>query len=152
MMTLPSLRHGRAFAAAALFAATLAAATTTSDARSFHGADDEKPTLKLRASPAMGFSPLRIRFTGQLSGGPDDYEDLYCVTVEWHWGDDTRSSSTYDCEPYEAGTSEITRRYTISHTFRRAGLYEVQLRLKRSDETVSMATVAVQIHRGVGPR
>ena len=44
------------------------------------------------------------------------------------------SESTVDCEPYEAGKSEIKRRFTVEHIFRRAGSYQVYFRLKRSDK------------------
>ena len=45
----------------------------------------------------------------------------YCASVEWVWGDDTRSESKTDCEPYEAGRSEIKRRYTLDHIYQSAG-------------------------------
>ena len=77
-------------------------------------ADDERPSLSLRASPATAFSPVEVLFFGDLTGGPDDYEEFYCATVEWDWGDGTRSSTTADCEPYEPDKSQIRRRYPRS--------------------------------------
>ena len=47
----------------------------------------------MRASPTIGFSPARMVLTAELKGGADDYEDFYCASVEWEWGDDTRSES-----------------------------------------------------------
>ena len=61
--------------------------------------------------------------TAELRGGADDYEEFYCGSVEWDWGDDTKSESKTDCEPYEAGKSEIKRRFTIDHTYNIAGEY-----------------------------
>ena len=40
--------------------------------------DDEKPSLALRATPPVGFSPLRVRVVVDVRGGPDDYADFYC--------------------------------------------------------------------------
>ena len=68
-------------------------------------------------------------------GGADDFEEYYCPTVEWEWGDGTQSESTTDCEPYEAGKSEIKRRFIVEHVFR-AGHYQVSFRLKRRDKAV----------------
>ena len=55
------------------------------------------------------------------SAAPDDFEEYYCPTIDWEWGDDTTSESTADCEPYEAGKSEIKRRFTVEHVFRHGG-------------------------------
>ena len=56
--------------------------------------------------------------TAEIKGGANDYEDFYCASVEWEWGDDTKSESKADCDPYEAGKSEIKRRFVMEHTFR----------------------------------
>jgi hypothetical protein len=109
---------------------------------------DNKPTLKLTARPPLGMSPARIVLTGDLTGGPNDAEDFYCPTIEWDWGDGTTSESTSDCEPYEAGKSEIRRRYTTEHVFQ-AGAYRVALRLKKRDKMVSSATVMVEVRPGI---
>ena len=78
----------------------------------------------------MGFAPLRIVATAVLSGGADDFEDFYCPTVEWEWGDGTRSESKVDCDPYEPGKSEIKRSYSLDHRFEWGGEFRVQFRLK----------------------
>ena len=114
--------------------------------------EDERPSLAVRATPAVAFSPATVLLVAELSGGPDDYEELYCATVEWDWGDDTRSSSTFDCEPFQAGASEIQRRFSMRHLFRRSGRYEVMLRLKQGDDVVEFATTTVQVRPGVGQR
>ena len=79
---------------------------------------NKKPSISIRANPPVGFSPLRVVLTAELKGGTNDYEEFYCPTVEWEWGDDTRSENTADCDPYEPGKSEIKRRYIMEHTFR----------------------------------
>src|SRR5438477_10011910 len=66
-------------------------------------AQDPKPRLSLKAQPTMSIAPARIVFSAELAGGANDYQEYYCPSVEWEWGDETRSESTLDCEPYEAG-------------------------------------------------
>ena len=81
-------------------------------------AEQKKPSISVRANPPVGFSPLRVVLTAEVKGGSNDYEDFYCASVEWEWGDDTKSEVKADCDPYEAGKSEIKRRYVQEHTFR----------------------------------
>src|SRR5690606_38538270 len=68
---------------------------------------DERPEIVLRASPNLAFSPARVSLRAELRGGADDFEEYYCTTVEWIWGDGTSSEASMDCEPYEPGRSEI---------------------------------------------
>ena len=93
--------------------------------------------------------PSKVVLRAELVGGADDYEEFYCPTVEWDWGDGTHSESTADCEPYQAGKSEIKRRFTIEHIFR-AGYYRVAFRLKRRAKAVAYATATVQVQAGGG--
>ena len=79
---------------------------------------DKKPKLTLKAQPVISMSPAKVTLRAELVGGANDYEEYYCPTVEWDWGDGTQSESTADCEPYEAGKSEIKRRFTVEHVFR----------------------------------
>ncbi len=79
---------------------------------------NKKPSISLNATPPVGFTPLRVVVTAEVKGGANDYEDFYCASVEWDWGDDTKSQTKADCDPYEAGKSEIKRRYVQEHTFR----------------------------------
>ena len=67
--------------------------------------DQERPKLTLKAQPMMAIAPARVVFTAELNGGANDVQDYYCPTVEWDWGDETRSETTADCEPYQAGKS-----------------------------------------------
>lgn len=112
------------------------------------GGEPKKPTLTVKATPVMSFTPAKIRFVAEVKGGPNDYEDLYCPTVEWDWNDDTTSESSADCEPYRAGTSVIPRRFTIEHVYKLAGNYRVQIRLKKKSRVVLSATVQVQVSPG----
>ena len=111
--------------------------------------DKIKPSINMRASPAAGFSPLRVVITVELKGGADDFADYYCPTVEWVWGDDTRAESTADCDPYEAGKSQIQRRYTISRIFQTAGNAKVEFRLKQKDKVVGSGSTRVNVRPGI---
>src|SRR5688500_20389513 len=88
-------------------------------------AGDQKPSLSLRATPPVGFSPLKVRLVVDVRGGSDDYEDFYCPAIEWDWGDGTVSGNSQDCDPYQAGKSTIQRRYSIEHVFRSPGTFQV---------------------------
>lgn len=111
--------------------------------------DAKKPTLTIRASPPISFSPATIRVVAMLTGGPDDYEDFYCPTVEWDWGDGTTSENAADCDPFQPGVSKITRRFSVSHVYETAGRYRVLLRLKRDTKTMVSANTTVQVRPGV---
>ncbi len=112
--------------------------------------ENQRPKLSLRAQPNAGVAPARIVLTAELTGGANDFQEYYCLTVLWDWADGTESESTLDCEPYEAGKSEIKRRYTIQHTFRRSGARKVWVRLKRNGKLLASANVAIQIQPGRG--
>jgi len=115
-------------------------------------ADDKlkKPKVSVKANPAMAISPARVVASADVSGGPDDFEEFYCAAVEWDWGDDTRSNNSADCDPYEAGKSQIKRRFTADHTYRTAGDYRIQFRLKKKDKSIAGATTSVKIKPGLG--
>ena len=110
--------------------------------------DAKRPRVTLKAQPVIAMSPARIVLTAELIGGANDFEDYYCPTIEWDWGDGTQSESTIDCAPYEAGKSEIKRRFTVEHIFR-AGVYRVMFKLKRRDKGVGFATVNIQVRPGL---
>jgi hypothetical protein len=111
--------------------------------------DGQRPKVSLKAQPMIAISPARVVLTAELSGGANDYEEYYCPAVVWAWGDGTESENATDCAPYEAGKSEIKRRFTVEHVFRRAAMYRVTFRLKRHDKAVAFATVNVQIRPGL---
>ena len=114
------------------------------------GADkkDNRPKLSLKVNPSMGTNPVRVVASADLNGGADDYEEFYCPSIEWDWGDDTRSNNAADCDPYEAGKSQITRRFTADHTYRQAGSFRIQFRMKKKDKT-SAASTTVQVRPGI---
>jgi hypothetical protein len=111
--------------------------------------ENQRPKLSLKAQPNVGIAPARVVLTAELTGGPNDFQEFYCPTVLWDWADGTESESTFDCEPYEVGKSEIKRRYTVTHTFR-AGAHKVWVRLKRNDKLLASANVTIQIQPGRG--
>jgi hypothetical protein len=141
------LQRGVVTAAACL---ALSAASASS-APQKNDKDEPRPKLLLHAQPPVSIAPSRVVLTAEMVGGANDFEEYYCPGVEWDWGDDTRSESTIDCDPYQAGKSEIKRRFTVEHVFRRPGNYKVSLRLKRRGKTVANASANVQVRPGVSP-
>jgi hypothetical protein len=109
---------------------------------------DRRPKVTLKATPIVSIAPSRVVLTAELVGGANDYEDYYCPTVQWDWGDGTQSESTTDCEPYEPGKSEIKRRFTVEHVFK-AGSYRVMFRMKRHDKSLGAATANIQVRPGI---
>ena len=130
--------------------AVLALAVATSRVASAErDGEDKKPSLSLKASPPVGFSPLKVRVTVDLRGGPDDYADLYCPAVEWQWGDDIVSENSEDCDPYQAGKSSIQRHYHAEHVYRQSGTYRIIFRLKQKDRVIAVGNGNVQVRSGL---
>src|SRR4029450_8488494 len=73
---------------------------------------NERPSLSLRVTPQPVMAPARVTGSAELRGGSNNFEEYYCVTVEWDWDDGTLSQSTADCDPFEPGKTEIRRRYS----------------------------------------
>lgn len=131
-------------------------------------AQNKKPSISLKANPPVGFTPLRVVVTAELKGGVNDFEDFYCADVEWDWGDDTKSESKADCDPYEPGKSEIKRRYVQEHVYRATTLsggvgggidpsgaergvqYRVRFVLKQKNKTVGSGQTVVEVRPGGG--
>jgi hypothetical protein len=107
-----------------------------------------KPRLDLRASPKMGFSPIQVHFTAELTGG-DDVEELHCPEIEWEWDDGGKSVHEADCSPFEPGTTRIQRRFTAEHEFRRAGAYRVKATMRRAGRAIASARVTVNVRAGL---
>jgi hypothetical protein len=110
----------------------------------------KKPSLTLKATPAVSFAPARIVVVAEVKGGPNDFEEFYCPSIEWDWGDFTSSTAEADCEPYETGKSEIKRRYTIEHRYKNPGCYKIVLRLKKGNKIIATANAMVQVRAGLG--
>jgi hypothetical protein len=113
-------------------------------------AEAKKPSLSLKATPPMGFTPLRVVVGVDVKDGDDDYADFYCAGVEWDWGDGTISENSSDCDPYEPGKSTIRRRFTADHIYRQPGLFKVVFKLKQKTRQVAAVTTNVQVRSGVG--
>ena len=111
---------------------------------------NKKPSLSLKASPAVSFAPSRVVLVAELKGGPNDNEEFYCPSVEWEWGDLTTSVAEADCQPYEPGKSEIKRRYTVEHQFKNPGAFKVSIRLKKGTKVIAHATAQLQVRPGLG--
>ncbi len=114
-------------------------------AESFRALANNETFLTERVDPLVA--------TAELTEGANDYQDYYCPKIEWIWGDGTQSESGEDCEPYEAGKSEIRRRYTADHNFRSdpasgGGSIEVIFRMKQGSKIVLSLrqTIKVQGH------
>jgi hypothetical protein len=152
-MTLPScLFRTGASALGLVLCAALAAGGQQKDgkdAKDSKDKDDKRPKVTLKAQPVVSISPSKVTLRAELTGGANDYEEFYCPTIEWDWGDGTQSESTSDCEPYEAGKSEIKRRFTVEHVFR-AGSHQIAFRLKRRDKAIAMATTTIQVQSSGG--
>jgi len=143
-----SMDHPRQVLLTLVAAATLGfASAAVVDAQ--RDGDGKKPSLAFRATPPVGFSPLRVRVVVDVRGGADDFQDFYCPSVEWDWADGTVSESSEDCEPYAAGKSAIRRRFTAEHTYRQSGQYQIYFRLKQKDRVVGAGNGTVQVRAGV---
>jgi hypothetical protein len=142
-------RYAWAAAASLLVSATLASASGAQKSdKDAKDTQDKRPQVRLKAQPVIAMAPARVVLTAELVGGANDFEEFYCPTIEWEWGDGTQSESSSDCAPYEPGKSEIKRRYTVEHVFR-AGAYRVMFHLKRRDRSVGAASVNIQIRPGL---
>ncbi len=142
------LRTGVAQVFVLAFSAALLVAVNTLQAREQGG--NKKPSLSLKATPAVSFAPARLVVVAEVKGGANDFEEFYCPTVEWEWGDLTTSTSEADCTPYEAGKSEIRRRYTVEHRYKNPGGFRIMLRLKKGDRVIASANTLVQVRPGLG--
>lgn len=109
----------------------------------------DKPNVSVKANPSITFSPATVFFVAEVKGGADDYQDFYCAAVEWEWGDETRDQSSSDCEPYEAGKSQIKRRFVAQHRYTQANDYRVQFRLKQKDKVVGAGSTNIKVRPGV---
>jgi hypothetical protein len=142
------LQSGVAQALVLAFSALLVIPSNALLARGQGGS--KKPSLSLKASPTVSFAPSRVVVVAEVKGGPEDFEEFYCPTVEWEWGDLTTSTVEADCEPYEAGKSAIKRRYTVEHRFKNPGSFKIILRLKKGNRVIASANSQIQVRAGLG--
>jgi hypothetical protein len=119
-------------------------------------AEASKPSVSVRASPNVGFAPMRVVITAEIKGGPDDYEEFYCPTIEWDIvsldgrGDGAKSEQKLECDPYQAGTSEIKRRYIREQVFKFSGEYNIKFNLKQKSKVVGGGRTSIKIRSGLG--
>ena len=110
--------------------------------------EPRRPTMALRATPPVGFSPLRVRAAADVRDGSDDFAEYYCAAAEWDWGDGTVSENSSDCDPYEAGKSQIQRRFSAEHIYRQGGAYRITFRLKQKTKAVGAVSTNIQVRSG----
>jgi hypothetical protein len=127
----------------------LAAASSAGDAKP--EGKPKKPRLDLRATPRMAFSPVNIFLVAELQGG-DDVEEYYCPELEWDWDDGGKSVQEGDCAPFEEGTTKIDRRFTAEHEYRRAGLYNIKITMRRANRSLAASSIRVTVRPGLGDR
>ena len=116
------------------------------------GADADKPkklSIDLRITPAVSFAPSRVRAIAELKLPDDRHAEFYCAAIEWDWGDLTESEESNECEPYEAGVSQVKRVFTAEHVFQSGGRYRVQIRLKRNRKVIASTSTIVTVRPGV---
>lgn len=111
----------------------------------------KKPRLDLRATPRFAFSPVTIFLTAELMGG-DNVEELYCPELEWDWDDGGKSVHEADCPPWEAGKTEIQRRFTAEHMYPKSGVFNVTVTMRRTGKNIAKASVRIQVKPGAGDR
>ena len=117
---------------------------------------NRKPSVSIKANPAMGFAPMRVVMTADIKGGADDYAEFYCATVEWDVialdgkGDGNKSEQRLECDPYEPGKSEIKRRYVREQIFRFPGEYTIRFNLKQKDKVVGGGRTSLRVRGGLG--
>ena len=139
----------KSFSLPLVIAFTISAAAVVSAGAGQNSDKGKKASLKLKASPAIAFSPARVVLTGDLTGGDANEEALYCAAVEWQWGDGTKSNDTADCDPFVAGKSEIKRHFATARVFDTSGDYQVTLTLKQKDKVVAFGSTLVKIRPGL---
>ncbi len=131
-----------------LVPAALLAAAPGGAQKTDKDSDSKRPKINLKAQPMIAMSPARVVLTAEIVGGPNDYEEFYCPTIEWDWGDGTQSESTSDCAPYEPGKSEIKRRFTAS-ICSVPGSFAWASGSSARTKAVGFATVSLQIRPGL---
>jgi hypothetical protein len=153
-------------------AAAASAVVATAGAAPAENLQNRKPSISVKASPPVGFAPLRVVETAEIKGGAKHFEELYCATVERDWGDGTKSEAKADCDPFEAGKREFKRRYVEEHTFRSSGYdmssqplrgggvdtmsqppslqHRVRFVLKQKGKTVGSGQTTVEVRQTIG--
>lgn len=108
----------------------------------------KRPRLDLRISPRMAFSPATVLVTAELVGG-DDSEEFSCPEIEWEWDDGGKSVAEADCEPWQPGKA-MERRFTAEHLYKRAGIYNIKLTLRKANRSLAVAQTKLTVRAGLG--
>lgn len=106
-----------------------------------------KPSLGVRVSPRIAFSPVGVFATAELKGG-EDSEEYYCLAIEWDWDDGSKSLQGSDCVPFTPET-KIERRFTASHHYPRPGSYTVRATLSTKQKIVARDSFRVTVRQGI---
>jgi len=114
-----------------------------------HKQKDDKQSLQIKVNPAVGFAPFRAVLTADVRGGPDENEQFHCPAAEWDMGDGNRAEHSDDCDPYEAGKSQIKRRYIREQIFDTPGEYQVRFRLKQKNKVVATGQTTIRVRPGI---
>jgi hypothetical protein len=107
----------------------------------------KRPSLGVRVSPRMAFSPVGVIAMAELTGG-EDSEDFYCLAIEWDWDDGSKSIQDSDCDPYQPGT-KIERRFSSEHYYSRAGSFNIRAALKTSDKVIATNAFRLIVRQGL---
>jgi hypothetical protein len=138
-----------ALGAVAVLATFFSTPLTAADAKP--EAKLKKPRLDVRATPRMAFSPVNVFLVAELQGG-DDVEEYYCPEIEWEWDDGGKSIQEGDCPPFTPGTTKIDRRFTAEHEYRRSGIYNIKVTMRRANRSLAVSSVRVTVRPGLGDR
>jgi hypothetical protein len=111
---------------------------------SVRAAPSKATSVKLRANVRVAAAPATVIFNLELAGG-EDGEGLYCPTLEWDWGDGTKSETGGSCEPYEAGVTKVERRFTASHEYRAEGRPTVVVRARKDERELGRGSLNLVI-------
>lgn len=93
--------------------------------------------LNLSAQPEAG-EAMTYRFTGEITGGPNNNESLYCVGTGWNFGDRTEFMSIPSCIMWTPDI-KIQRQFQQIHTYEAPGTYEVTFTHGPLSQTITVA-------------
>ena len=112
--------------------------------------DDKKPSLSLKATPPVGFSPLKVRLVVDVSGGADDCRRLLLPDHRMGMGrrPDVRELGGLRTRTRRARARSGAATRT-EHTYRYEGNFTARFRMKQGKRVVASTTVNVQVRAGV---
>jgi len=111
---------------------------------SVSAAEKKAVKVSLRAAPRVAAAPATVVFNVEMTGG-EDGEALYCPVLEWEWGDGTHSEEEEECPPFEAGHTQVQRRFTTSHEYRDRANPKVVVTVSKGDRVFGKDGVSLVI-------